>query len=245
MITENTKMVDLVHRNYSLISVLQRFGIALGFGDKTIREVCREKELDIRFFLEIINSFLDHDYFPREHLISFPLQLIVDYLQQTHQDYLGKRIPEIEAIISDSQDPCYEKEDHNFLLVKFFREYKNELIVHIRREDEKVFPYTLRVEQYYLTGQGPDPLTGYSIMDYLQEHDDIEEKLFDLKNIIIKYLPPPRNPDACYRVIAMLSDLEKDMQDHSRIEEKVLVPKVALMEQSIRHPGQKNKSAGS
>ncbi len=245
MITENTKMVDLVHRNYSLVSVLHRFGIALGFGDKTIREVCREKDLDIRFFLEIINSFLDHDYFPREHLISFPLQLIVDYLTQTHQDYLGKRIPEIEAIISDSENPCYEKEEHNFLLVKFFREYKNELIVHIRREDEKVFPYTLQVEQYYLTGRGPDPLTGYSIMDYLQEHDDIEEKLFDLKNIIIKYLPPPRNPDACYHVIAMLFDLEKDMQDHSRIEEKVLVPKVALMEKSIREQTHGNKSFGS
>ncbi len=234
MITENTKMVDLVHRNYSLIPVLHRFGIELGFGDKTIGEVCQEKEVNIHFFLEIINSFLDHDYFPREQLISFPLHLIVDYLTQTHHDYLGKRIPEIEAIISDSQDPCYDEDEHNYLLVKFFSEYKNELLAHIRREDEKVFPYTLRVEQFYLTGSGSSPLTGYSIMDYLQEHDDIEEKLFDLKNIIIKYLPPPRNPDGCYRVLAMLFDLEKDMQDHSRIEEKVLVPKVALMEKSIR-----------
>ncbi len=245
MITENNKMVDLVHRNYALISVLERFGIALGFGDKTIREVCEEKKLNIRFFLEIINSYLDDDYFPREHLISFPLKLIVDYLTRTHQDYLEKKIPEIEAIISDSKDPCYEDQEHNFLLIKFFREYKNELILHIRREDEKVFPYTLRVEGFYLepSREGPLPgeITGYSIMDYLREHDDIEEKLFDLKNIIIKYLPPPRNPDACYRVIAMLFDLEKDMNDHSRIEEKVLVPKVAMMEKSIREQYHRNK----
>jgi regulator of cell morphogenesis and NO signaling len=238
MITENNKMVDLVHRNYSLIPVLERFGIVLGFGDKTIREVCDEQDLNIPFFLEIINSYLDDDYFPREHLITFPLKLIVDYLTHTHRDYLEKRIPEIEAIISDSKDPCYEDKEHNFLLIKFFREYKNELILHIRREDEKVFPYTLRVEEFYLDPAGakslPREITEYSIMDYLREHDDIEEKLFDLKNILIKYLPPPRKPDACYRVIAMLCDLEKDMNDHSRIEEKVLVPKVAMMEKTLR-----------
>ena len=247
MITENNKMVDLVHRNYALITVLERFGIALGFGDKTIREVCEEKNLNIPFFLEIINSFLDDDYFPREHLISFPLKLIVDYLTRTHRDYLEKKIPEIEMIISDEQSPCYENSEHNFLLTKFFREYKNELIMHIRREDEQVFPYTLKVEEFYLNAPQdtviPREIAGYSIMDYLREHDDIEEKLFDLKNIIIKYLPPPLHPDACYRVIAMLFDLEKDMNDHSRIEEKVLVPKVAMMEKNIRDRFNRNKSS--
>ncbi len=249
MITENNKMVDLVHRNYNLIPVLNRFGIALGFGDKTIREVCEEKGLNLPFFLEIINSFLDDEYFPREHLISFPLRLIVDYLTRTHQDYLEKRIPEIEAIISSREEACYEKEEHNFLLLKFFREYKEELILHIRREDEQVFPYALGIEKLYHEMDSrsikPDEIPRYSIMDYLREHDNIEEKLFDLKNIIIKYLPPPRNPEACFRVIAMLFDLEKDMNDHSRIEEKVLVPKVAVMEQKLRQPEGPDKSRRS
>ncbi len=245
MITGNNKMVDLVHRNYTLISVLNRFGIALGFGDKTVREVCEEKGLNLPFFLEIINSYLDDDYFPREHLISFPLRLIVDYLSRTHHDYLEKRIPEIETIISSTETPCYRKKDHNYLLLKFFREYKEELILHIRREDEQVFPYALHVEKLFLRlekeGIPPTGIPGYSIMDYLREHDNIEEKLFDLKNIIIKYLPPPLHPEGCYRVIAMLFDLEKDMNDHSRIEEKVLVPKVAVMEEKLRQHARKDQ----
>jgi len=238
MTTENNKMVDLIHKNYVLISVLNRFGISLGFGDKTIREVCEEKEINVRFFLEITNSFLDDDYFPREHLKTFPLQLIVDYLRKTHQYYLGNKIPEIETIISGRISPCYENSEHNYLLNKFFREYKNELVTHIRREDEKVFPYALRVEQFYLGKGGNDSILqeikDYSIHDYLNEHDNIEEKLYDLKNIIIKYLPPPKNLELCYQVLADLFNLEKDMYDHSRIEEKVFVPKVAVMEDAIR-----------
>ncbi len=231
-------MVDLVHRNHVLISVFSRFGISLGFGDKTIRTICMEKNIDLRFFLEIVNSFLDHDYFPREQLKSFPLRLIVDYLTKTHRDYLEKNIPEIEHIISGEKGTCYKNRKHNFLLNKFFNEYKEELTTHIKKEDEQVFPYALEVERYYLQKKTADTLPEkfreYSIFHYLQEHDDIEEKLYDLKNIIIKYLPPPKNPDLCYRVIVLLSNLEKDMNDHSRIEEKVFVPKVAMMEKSIR-----------
>lgn len=237
MISKNNKMVDIVHMNHTLISVLYRFDISLGFGDKTIKQVCEDKNIDIQFFLEIINSFLDNDYFPREHLKSFPIKLIVDYLQKTHQYYLSKRIPEIETIISGKVNPCYENDEHNFLLKKFFQEYKNELITHINREEDDVFPYALRVEQLFLENTKgellPEDLKKYSILHYLREHDDIEEKLFDLKNIIIKYLPPPKYPYLCSHVVTLLFNLEKDMNDHSRIEEKVFVPKVAMMEQTI------------
>jgi len=231
-------MVDLVHKNHVLISVFSRFGISLGFGDKTIREICQEKKIDLQFFLEIVNSFLDHDYFPREQLKSFPIRLIVDYLTKTHHEYLTKTIPEIESVISGREGICYKDKEHNFLMNTFFQEYKDELITHIKREDEQVFPYALEVEQCYLQKKSaeslPDKFRDYTISRYLQEHDDVEEKLFDLKNIIIKYLPPPKNPRLCYRVIVLLFNLEKDMNDHSRIEEKVFVPKVAMMEKVIR-----------
>jgi regulator of cell morphogenesis and NO signaling len=35
------KMRDLVKDNSALILVMGRFGISLGFGDKSVREVCR------------------------------------------------------------------------------------------------------------------------------------------------------------------------------------------------------------
>ena len=40
------KMRDLVREHSSLILVMGRFGISLGFGDKTVREVCRTHGVD-------------------------------------------------------------------------------------------------------------------------------------------------------------------------------------------------------
>ncbi|NOY35954.1 MAG: hypothetical protein GXO83_00075 [Chlorobi bacterium] len=240
MITADKKMVDLIHMNYVLIKVLNRFDISLGFGDKTIGEVCKEQKIDVRFFLEIINSFLDSDYFPKEHLQTFPVRLIIDYLSRTHQDYLGKSIPLIEDLINKIAKNCYENREHGYLLTKFFNEYKDELFRHIEREDKHVFPYARCTEEVFRGRADKECIRrvqDYSISTYLNEHDDIEEKLFDLKNIIIKYLPSPSQPELCYAILSELFNLEKDMNNHSRIEEKVLVPKVEAMEDEIRKKG--------
>jgi len=76
IITKDNKMADVIHMNYSTLSVLNRFGIELGFGDKSVEDVCQKHEVDINFFLEIINTFINEDYFPKKHLQSFSIALI-------------------------------------------------------------------------------------------------------------------------------------------------------------------------
>ena len=40
------KMIDLISDNYSLLQVMSRFGLSLGFGDKTVKEVCELNGVD-------------------------------------------------------------------------------------------------------------------------------------------------------------------------------------------------------
>lgn len=223
--------------NYLLISVINRFGIQLGFGNKTVNQVCREHQIDTRFFLEIINAFHDKEYFPDKDLQTFSIKLIVEYLLKTHRYYLEEKIPEIETLIGKMVKECYSQAENMDVLNQFFTEYKNELVTHTKREDEVVFPHALKIEKAYEDLENrPDlinELKKYSIQDYMNEHDNIEEKLNDLKNIIIKYLPPPKNKVLCNTVLTELFNLEKDINDHSRIEEKVLFPKVVELEKKL------------
>ncbi len=43
---ETDKMSDLICENYPMVLVMSRFGIALGFGEKNIGEVCRQNGVD-------------------------------------------------------------------------------------------------------------------------------------------------------------------------------------------------------
>ena len=76
LITKNIKMADVIHTNYFALSVLNRFGIELGFGDKSVEEVCKQNNVDLDFFLDIVNTFVDKDYFPKKHLQTFSTKLI-------------------------------------------------------------------------------------------------------------------------------------------------------------------------
>jgi len=237
MITGKTKMADLIHLNHKLLPVIGRFGIRLGFGDKTIEELCIEKGLEPGFFLEVVNAFHDPGYYPREKLMNYPLVLIVEYLRSTHRFYLEDKIPEIEEMIEQMISRCYPDKEQMELIRNFFGLYKKELFEHIRREEEEVFPYVLLIEEASagkkLSGEQQSRLQGRTMKAYQEEHDDIEEKLFDLKNIIIKYLPPPEVPQACTKILHELFYLEQDINDHSRIEDKVMAPKVEQLEKEL------------
>jgi regulator of cell morphogenesis and NO signaling len=230
-------MADVIHMNYFTLSVLNRFGVELGFGDKTVEEVCNQHKVDIDFFLEIVNAYVDKDYFPKKHLQTFSVKLITDYLRKTHCDYHTIRVPEIEILIEEMVESCFTQKENIVLLKKFFNDYKQELLYHTQREDEVVFPYTLAIEKTFNSANIEKSVINlmetYSIDVFQNEHDNIEEKLFDLKNIIIKYLPQPKNSKLCNKLLHELFNLEKDINDHSRIEDKVLVPKIREMEKSI------------
>ena len=70
-ITSNQKASELILHDYLLVPVITRFGIKLGFGEKTIAQLCKENNIQTDFFLDIINAFHDSDFFPNENLQNF------------------------------------------------------------------------------------------------------------------------------------------------------------------------------
>ena len=50
----NDKMISIIRSNYELLPVLNRFGLKLGFKDKTVKEICEENYINPDFFLAIL-----------------------------------------------------------------------------------------------------------------------------------------------------------------------------------------------
>jgi len=234
LIDKEMRLAEIIHHDYTLLPVINRFDMHLGVGDKTIAAMCDEKRVNVDFFLTVINTFHDKQYFPAQHLKQFPARMLVSYLKQTHRYYLEQELPAIEAQIENMEKNCAVKGDTLILLLNFFKEYRRELIHHINREEEVVYPYILALEKSIelqkATGDLYEKMKNYTITNYEQEHENVEEKLFDLKNLIIKYLPETRNDSYCHTVLRELFGLEHDLNNHSRIENLILLPKVEDME---------------
>lgn len=239
LIRKEMKLADVIHHDHNLLPVINRFGIHLGFGDKNIETICKENEIKLGFFITIVNTFHDRQYFPKQHLQSFPASLLINYLLKTHQYYIEDKIPKIEALIKEMIANANINEEVYLLLQNFFNEYKDELTNHIEREEKRVYPYAIALEDAInsgtFSGEFQKQLDSYSIHEYEEDHDDIEEKLFDLKNIIIKYLPAPINDQLCFHILDDLFMLEKDLNEHARIENMILIPKVEAMEFTLKN----------
>ena len=80
-------MSELVEEHTSLIPVLNRLGIRLGLGDKSVKSIFDAHGLDTDFLLMVINTFLNEEYFPEQQIQIFPTPHIFDYLTNTTQYY--------------------------------------------------------------------------------------------------------------------------------------------------------------
>ncbi len=237
LITRTMKMADVIHLDHHLLPIINRFTIQLGFEDKTVETVCADYEVNTEFFLEIINTYHDLSYFPLQNLQRFKASLLISYLQRTHQYYLTSKIPEIEQFINQLAFSNKIEPAHGKLLIDFFQSYQTELTTHINREEQKVYPYVKRLEEILskksVKQQIANELLSYSILQYEQEHEDVEAKLYDLKNIIIKYLPPQKDSSLCNKILHDLFEFERDLNNHGRIENLILVPIVEKMEKEL------------
>ncbi len=237
VITSDMKMADLIHQDFHLLAVVQRIGIPLGFQEKTVDEVCKSNKVDTNFFVHLANCFHDSSNLSNVDFPDFNPRWFVSFLRRTHQCYLEHKIPEIQGKIDELIHEIKSSVKNYKLIQNFFTEYINELTAHIGIEEKTVFPYILAlsscIEQNSLTETYQTRFKDYNIGVYLDQHDDIEEKIYDLKNILFKYLNLPTNSCKYNTLLYELFRLEKDIQIHSVLEEKILIPKVKQMEKQI------------
>ncbi|MDR0743698.1 MAG: hemerythrin domain-containing protein [Tannerella sp.] len=219
------KLADLISANHNLILMLPRFGIPFGFGDKSVAEVCTKYNIPADFFLLICNVYSFDSYIPDgKKVVSTDMRRLIPYLMASHNYYLKERLPHIEQHLNRIADHMDEK--YGTVLRRFFAGYKNEVSEHFLYEEETVFPY---IEDLVAN----QPCGTYRIHDFEKAHNDIEDKLNDLMQIIFKYLPGNVPQGDSIGVVFDIFQLSSDLHKHSLIEEKVLVPYVKLLEKRL------------
>ena len=68
---------------------------------------------------------------------------------------------------------------------------------------------------------------------FASRHDDVDEKLKELKNIIITYYPTQADNNIFYSVLFDIFTAEQDLGQHTAIENRLFIPAVALMEHEV------------
>ena len=221
----NRKLSELITQEPELVHILQRVGIPLGFGDRSIAQVCQRQGLNSDFFLLLCNIYTHDQYVPDiQRIMSIPMDQLVPYLRRSHDYYVSKRLPHIESHLHHIAEQLNQRAATVF--IRFFELYKREVVEHFAHEEQKVYPHVEALQKGVTD-------TSYSIATFIDSHGDLEDKLSDLVQIIFKYLPEQVISDDAVDVVHDILELSNDLNKHSLIEEKVLVPYVKHLEEVV------------
>ena len=209
-------MCDLVCDRYAVLQVMSRFGIALGFGDRTIAEVCTASNVDTATFLAVVNLLMFPGADGSAHAGEVSVRTLTDYLHNSHDYFLGFRLPAIRRKLIEAVD-CSQS-DVSFAILRYFDEYVAEVHKHMAYEETTVFPY---VEALLAGEKGSQ----YSMEVFRRHHDQIEERLRELKNIIIKYYPTG-STNELNGVLFDIFTCEQELASHNAVENEIFIPAV-------------------
>ena len=140
-IKKNAVLSELLTEHSELIPVVNRFGIKLGVGEKTIEKICLENDLNIDFILAILNVYLDEEYNPEKDLDAFDVSLIVDYLKRTVENYMQASVPNLEKHFTPFIAMSGGENEELKLLHKIFYQFKSELSEHLQQGLEQLSDY--------------------------------------------------------------------------------------------------------
>ena len=224
MYEADDKMISLIRDNYDLLQMLGSFGISLGFGDKTVKEMCEDNEVDTYTFLAVVNfSINGFGDFDTDEQLSVPT--LLHYLEACHAYFLDFQLPYIRRELQESLD---ERESLAKLILRFYDEYAHEIRRHMKYEQKTLFPYV----QSLIDGH---PANDYNVDTFSKHHGATDKKLRELKLLIIKYLPQ----DGLHnnQLTATLHDIYENevwLRQHAMVEDHIFVPAIRRLEQLVK-----------
>lgn len=220
--TETASMSDLICEHYPVLLVLSRFNIPLGFGERNIGEVCRDNGVDTDTFLAIVNMLVAGD---EGDAVTgrFSIDSLVSYLHNSHDYFLGFRLPDIReelvGVVGMGNDLAKA-------IIAYFDEYVAEVRQHMMYEEQNLFPYI----ESLLAGEE----TSYDVDTFRRQHDQVEARLTEFKNILLKYYPS-KSTNEINRVLFDIFSCEKDLASHNAVEDRMLVPAIEQLEKEKPH----------
>jgi regulator of cell morphogenesis and NO signaling len=208
---------ELAARSPGAARVFEDYGIDFCCGGaRPFEEACRERNLNPAAVMRRIESeSADESAHPVNWELA-PLNDLIGHILARHHTYLREELPRLAARMAAVRRAHAERDGAMLeALGDVFTHLKDELEMHMRKEEVILFPSILRSEGWI--GQ---PI---SVME--QEHASAGKALAEMRRLTGGYRPP-EHACAAYRALyAGLDALEKDLHMHIHLENNILFPR--------------------
>lgn len=223
--------------------VFERFGIDYCCGGaRQVRAAAEEEGVDCGELHdaveEAIHSEGDAGSLHERKWTGESLTDLADHIEDRHHSFMREQLPRISRLLE--KVTAAHGDRHGAMLKRLsdtFGALREEIEMHLQKEEQVLFPYVRAMEAYDDAG-GPQPvihcITVRNPVGQMElEHDHAGEALQQMRQITGDYDPPSDACEAFRALYDALGDLEADLHQHIHLENNILFPRAVRLEEEI------------
>ncbi|MEQ1587751.1 MAG: iron-sulfur cluster repair di-iron protein [Cyclobacteriaceae bacterium] len=236
---KSRRIGELVDQDKIRAHVLFYFGIKFyEYSEQTLEQVCEEKGLSVDIVVRELESPNENFQESDLPLISYPIDLIIEYLKHTHYLFVKHKLPYIGRLVESFKANHVEYDLVEKDLKTLFPLFLEDFIHHIYEEEDTLFKYIRILER---AGRGHfNPSELYKLMEKhsLQkcalEHEAHDEEMRGIRKITKDYYLATDAPLHVKVIYNELIQFEKSLKVHAQVENEILFPKALALESEVK-----------
>ena len=236
--TSETKVKDIALSNPATKQILEDAGLDYCCGGgKSLHEACLHADVPAE---EILNRLRENskDISPEEaNWISVPLADLTRHIRERHHRYVREAIVRVQTLLEKVGAKHGENHPEITDIQRLFTEVGREMIVHMQKEEQILFPYIDALEKATSAHSSVEPPFFQTVRNpihaMMKEHDAAGELVKQIRKASLEYTNPA---DACTSYKALYQDLrefEADLHQHVHLENNILFPRAVEMEAAV------------
>lgn len=203
-------------------------------GGKSLQEACFRANVPTEMILDRLRKNSERAGSGETGWTKAPLAELTRHIRERHHGYVREVIPRLRGMLAKVREKHGSKHREIGEIEKLFGDVVREMLMHMQKEEQILFPYIDALEQsangkgtveppFFQTVRNP-------IYSMMQEHDAAGELVRQIRAASNAYRPPE---DSCTTFKATYQELqrfEEDLHLHVHLENNILFPRAVELE---------------
>ncbi len=236
--SSETKVKDIALSNPGAREVLEGAGLDYCCGGgKSLQEACLHADVSAEEILKRLQENSKQVSPEEANWSSARLGDLTRHIRERHHRYVREAIPRVGTLLQKVKAKHAENHPEIANIEKLFLEVGQEMIMHMQKEEQILFPYIDALE-LSVNGNGSwEPPFFQTVRNpihaMMKDHDSAGDVVKQIREATGNYTPPN---DACTSYKALYQDLrqfESDLHQHVHLENNILFPRAVEMEAAV------------
>lgn len=243
---QQRKVGEIAAENPSSVRVFESLGIDYCCGGKkSLSDACSGADVPVDRVLELLaKAESDSQGEQTESWAEEPLANLIAHIIEEHHEFVRREIPRIESLLKK----VVARHGQIYLEIpqieQLFEAVGREMSTHMLKEEQVLFPYIERMEAASLRRKPMPPAFFGSvtrpIAHMMADHDNAGALVARI-HVLSSGYALPEGACATFRALyEALADFERDLHRHVHLENNVLFPRAATIEQQAEQEHDSN-----